>query len=71
MGWGLENTERRASLSVEVVTITLLTEVVLKKEEYKQEAAASTNAAAGTQLNSDWVETVNSELLALLNEAGS
>ncbi|CAC83549.1 hypothetical protein P27p31 [Enterobacteria phage phiP27] len=71
MGWGLENTERRASLSVEVVTITLLTEVVLKKEEDKQEAAASINAAAGTQLNSDWVETVNSELLALLNEAGS
>ncbi len=71
MGRGLENAERRASLSVEVVTITLLTEVVLKKEEDKQEAAASTNAAAGTQLNSDWVETVNSELLALLNEAGS
>ncbi len=71
MGRGLENTERRASLSVEVVTITLLTEGVLKKEEDKQEVAASTNAAAGTQLNSDWVETVNSELLALFSEAGS
>ncbi|WP_332829749.1 hypothetical protein [Escherichia coli] len=30
----------------------------MKKEEDKQEAAASINAAAGTQLNSDWVETV-------------
>ncbi|WP_407904160.1 hypothetical protein [Escherichia coli] len=43
----------------------------MKKEEDKQEVAASTNAAAGTQLNSDWVETVNSELLALFSEAGS
>ncbi|EEC8160308.1 TPA: hypothetical protein LAN07_004438 [Escherichia coli] len=66
MGRGLENTERRASLSVETMTAFILQENVLKKN--KQKAAASANAAAGTKTELSFFEQIQSEIMAIFNE---
>lgn len=62
MGRGLENTERRASLSVETMTAFILQENVLKKN--KQKAAAS----AGTKTELSFFEQIQSEIMAIFNE---
>ncbi|EFF3140906.1 TPA: hypothetical protein J1442_004358 [Escherichia coli] len=66
MGRGLENTERRTSLSVETMTAFILQENVLKKN--KQKAAASANAAAGTKTELSFFEQIQSEIMAIFNE---
>ncbi|WP_256734124.1 hypothetical protein [Escherichia marmotae] len=39
-----------------------------KKKNLNKKDAASANAIAGTQLNLEWFEKVNSELLALFDK---